>query len=72
MMEYVIWVGTALTMVGVAGLVWCIVLAMRAKKSGLPDDQIKAQLQRVIVLNLGALAVSGLGLMAVVMGVILS
>ena len=71
MMEYVIWVGTALTMVGVAGLVWCIVLAMRAKKSGLPDDQIKAQLQRVIVLNLGALAISGLGLMAVVMGAIL-
>lgn len=71
-MELLIWTGAALTMLGVAGLVWCIVLAMQAKKSGLPDDQIKARLQRVIVINLAALAVSGIGLMAVVVGVILA
>lgn len=72
MMEILIWIGTALTVLGVLGLIWCIVLAMRARNSGLPEDQIKAQLQRVVVWNLGALAVSGLGLMAVVVGVILS
>ena len=55
-----------------AGLVWCIVLAVRAKRSGLPDDQIKAQLQRVVAWNLGALLISGLGLIAVVVGIILS
>lgn len=71
-MEMLIWIGAALTMVGVVALVWCIVLAMRAKNSGLPDDQIKAQLQKVVALNLGALAVSGLGLMAVIVGVILA
>lgn len=70
-MQMLIWGGAALTVTGILMLGWCIVLAMRARKSGLPDDQIKAQLQRVVALNLGALALSGLGLMAVVMGVIL-
>ena len=70
-MEILIWLGAGLTLLGVLGLVWCIVLAMRARKSGLPDDQVKAALQRVVALNLGALAVSAIGLMMVVMGVIL-
>ena len=71
-MDYVIWGGAALTLLGGFGLVWCIVLAVRARKSGLPDDQIKGQLQRVVAWNLGALALSFLGLMAVITGVILS
>lgn len=71
-MEIVIWIGAGLTLLGVAGLVLCIVLAVKARNSGLPDDQIKAALQRVVALNLGALMVSALGLMAVVTGVILS
>lgn len=70
-MDMLIWGGTALTMMGVLALLWCIILAMRARKSALPEDQIKAQLQRVVVLNLGALAVSALGLIVVVVGVIL-
>lgn len=71
-MELLIWAGAGLTLVGLLGLIWCIILAMRARKSGLPDDQVKAQLQTVVAWNLGALALSGLGLMAVVVGVILS
>lgn len=71
-MEMLIWGGAALTMAGVLTLLWCIILAMRARKSALPEDQIKAQLQRVVVLNLGALAVSALGLIVVVTGILLS
>ncbi|RGP36889.1 hypothetical protein [Pseudotabrizicola alkalilacus] len=71
-MDMLIWGGAALTMAGVLTLLWCIILAMRARKSALPEDQIKAQLQRVVVLNLGALAVSGLGLIVVVTGIFLS
>ncbi|MFN3844674.1 MAG: hypothetical protein ACK4RZ_02490 [Paracoccaceae bacterium] len=70
-MDMLIWGGAGLTMIGVLALVWCIILAVRARKSDLPEDQIKAQLQRVVVLNLGALAISALGLMAVVVGIIL-
>lgn len=71
-MEYLIWIGAALTLVGVAGLLWCVMLALRAKRSGGSDEEIRAQLQKVVALNLGALLVSGLGLAAVIVGVILA
>lgn len=71
-MELLIWIGAALTLAGIAGLVWCIVLAMRLRNAGLPDDALRTRLQRVVMLNLGALGVSALGLMAVVMGIALS
>lgn len=71
-MEYVIWGGAGLTMIGVAGLLWCVVLGLRAKRSGRPDAEVKAQLQRVVALNLAALAISALGLMAVIFGIIIT
>jgi len=67
-----IWCGAALTVVGIVMLAWCIVLAVKARRSGLGDDEIKQRLQRVVALNLGALAVSALGLMMVVLGVFLA
>ena len=70
-MEFLIWGGALLSLVGVAGLVWCIVLAMQARKSGLPDDRIRERLQKVVVINLAALGISFFGLMLVLMGVIL-
>ena len=72
MLDAVIWGGAGLTLLGVAGLLACVWLAWRAKTSGLSDDEIRQRLQRVVVLNLGALALSALGLMAVVLGVMLS
>lgn len=70
-MDIIIWSGAALSMLGVAGLVWCILLAMRVRKSGLPDDQIRQRLQKVVAVNLGALALSFFGLILVIVGVIL-
>jgi hypothetical protein len=71
-MVWAIWGGTAVTALGLAGLVWCIVAAMRARKAGLTDDQIRARMQKVVAVNVGALALSALGLMLVVFGVILT
>lgn len=71
-MEGLIWIGAALALLGVAGLIWCIVTALRARKAGLPEPEMKAVLQRVVVWNMAALAISGLGLMAVVLGVMLA
>jgi len=67
-----IWLGAGLTVLGIAMLIWCVVLAVRAKRSGLDDAAIKARLQRVVALNLGALAVSAVGLMMVILGVFLA
>lgn len=70
-MDYLLTGGIALTLAGVGMLLACVWLAVRAKRSGLPDAQMKAALQRVVALNLGALALSALGLMAVVIALIL-
>ncbi len=70
-MDYMIWTGAALTLVGVIGLVWCIRLAMKARSAGLSGEAMAAVLRRVTVYNLAALAISGIGLMLVVVGVIL-
>lgn len=70
-MEWLIWIGAAIALVGVAGLAWCVALALRARRAGLPDDQMRAALQRVVALNMGALGISALGLMCVVTGILL-
>lgn len=71
-MQILIWIGAALTILGVIGLLWCIKMAVGAKRQGLSEDDIRAVMQRVVVLNMAALAVSGLGLMLVVFGVLVT
>ena len=66
-----IWGGTALTAVGLVALVWCIVTAARAKARGLTDDEMRAVMRRVVVVNMAALAGSVFGLMFVVLGIML-
>ena len=66
-----IWGGTTLTVAGLAGLVWCIVTAARAKARGLADDEMRAVMRRVVVVNMAALAGSVFGLMFVVLGIML-
>lgn len=70
-MESLIWIGAGMALLGVAGLIWCIRLALRARRAGLEQTAMRAQLQRVVVLNMGALGVSALGLMLVVLGIML-
>lgn len=71
-MEALVWIGAALTVLGLVGLAWCIVTVVRARKTAADDAELKARLQRVVAMNLGALGVSALGLMLVVAGVLLA
>jgi hypothetical protein len=71
-MEYIVWIGAALTLAGVALLVWCIVSVAKARRQGLSDEALKARLQRVVALNLAALGLSGLGLATVILGIVLA
>lgn len=71
-MAVLIWVGAVMTLAGLAGIVWCIVAVSRARKAGLDDAALKAVLQKVVAVNLGAFGVSALGLGAVVAGLVLS
>ena len=71
-MEILIWIGAGLTVLGLCGLIWCILRALAARRAGLSDDAMRIALHRVVVLNMGALAVSALGLVMVVAGVVLA
>lgn len=70
-MDILIWIGAAVSLAGLAGLVACIVIALRAKRAGLSDEALRARLKSIVALNLGALLVSALGLMCVVAGIML-
>jgi hypothetical protein len=70
-MQAVIWTGAVITLLGVAGLGYCVVRAARARRAGLDDAAMRAELQRVVVINLGALGLSILGLLFVVAGIFL-
>ena len=70
-MQTLIWAGAVLTVIGLAGLGYCILRAVRAKRSGLDDAAMRAELQRVVAINLGAVGLSALGLAAVVSGILL-
>ncbi|MEM9426287.1 MAG: hypothetical protein AAGA06_06255 [Pseudomonadota bacterium] len=71
-MQALIWIGALVTMAGLVGLIWCILKVQRARKKGLDDEALKAELQKVVALNLGALLLSAFGLMMVVVGILLS
>lgn len=70
-MDIVIGIGAALAVIGLVGIIYSIVLVTRAKRAGLPDAELRARLAAVLPINLGALLISVIGLMSVVVGVML-
>ena len=71
-MQILIWIGALVTLLGLGGLIWCIVKVQRARARGLDEDALKAELQKVVAINMGALFLSAIGLMMVVVGIFLS
>ena len=71
-MQALIWAGSATTLCGVILLGWCIRLAAQAKRLAEQDEVAsRAALNRVIMWNMAALGLAGLGLMAVIFALIL-
>ena len=71
-MAALIWIGTAVTLAGLAGLVLSILKVRTARRDARDDADLKRRLQGIIPLNLGAFLVSALGLMMVMTGLFLS
>jgi len=71
-MEMLIWFGAALSLIGLAGMVYSILRVSKARKAGLSDEDLRAAVQSAMPINLGALFVSVLGLMLVIVGIFLS
>ena len=71
-MGWLVAAGAALSLLGLVGIIYCIVIALRIKRSGASDEDIRARLKGLVAINLGAFFLSAFGLMMVVFGVILS
>ena len=69
--EILIWAGAAMTLTGVALLIWCVLTVARARRAGLEDAALRARMQRALAMNMAALALSCIGLMMVVVGIFL-
>lgn len=70
--DVMIWTGAGVSVLGLIGLFWCILRVARAKRAGLTEDALRAVIQSVVPMNLGALFLSVLGLMLVVVGIFLA
>ncbi len=71
-MAWLIWGGASVSIAGLAGLVYCIIRVWRARKSGLPDEELRDEVRKVVPLNMGALMLSVVGLMMVILGIFLT
>ena len=70
-MDILIWVGAAMSLAGLIGLIWCIAKIWTAKRAGLDEARLRDAIRKVLPLNTGALFLSVLGLMVVVIGIAL-
>ncbi len=71
-MTYLIWIGAAISVLGLLGILYSIIIVTKARRSGIGDEEMREKLANVIPLNIGSLFLSVIGLMCVVFGIMLS
>ncbi len=70
-MEILVWAGAAVSLVGLGGLIWCITRVWRARRAKVGEEAMRKVLQKVLPVNTGALFLSVIGLIMVVLGILL-
>jgi len=70
-MQTLIWIGALVSLIGLIGIVYCIYKVTKAKKANLSDEDMRTAVQAVVPINMGALFLSVIGLMMVVLGIML-
>lgn len=70
-MEWLIWLGAVVSALGLGGLFWSIAKVWRARRAGLSDEALREVVRKAVPLNMGALMLSVLGLMMVIIGIFL-
>ena len=71
-MTLVFYAGVALTLVGLAGILWFIQRARRLRKSEADDATVQAELRALVLLNMAAVGLAFMGLAITVVGLILA
>lgn len=70
-MQTLIWIGALISLIGMVGIIYCILQVSKAKRAKLNDEDMRAAVQAVVPINMGALFLSVIGLMMVVLGIML-
>ena len=70
-MDFLITLGTVVTLIGLGVLIWCILMVASARRNIKDDVQMRERLQKMAAINMLSLFLSFIGLMIVVVGVIL-
>ncbi|EAR50409.1 hypothetical protein OG2516_02798 [Oceanicola granulosus HTCC2516] len=68
-MDWLIWIGAALSVLGIAGIGVSIAMVAHAKRTIADDTALRARIQSILPINLGALFLSVIGLMCVILGI---
>ncbi|KPP84694.1 MAG: HAMP domain [Rhodobacteraceae bacterium HLUCCO07] len=71
-MQILIWTGAGVTLIGLLGLLWCIIQALSAKREKLSDEAMRARLGRLMPINLASLSIATIGLILVIVGIVLA
>ncbi len=71
-MQNLVWIGAAISLSGVLALMWCIFYVLKLRRAELDETTMRARMQKAVIINFAALAVSTVGLMMVVVGIFLS
>ncbi len=71
-MTLVFYAGVALTLVGLAGILWFIQRTRRLRKSEADDATLQAELRMLVLLNVAAVGLAFMGLAITVVGLILA
>lgn len=71
-MQWLVWGGALVSLIGLCGLVLSIVKVAKARNAGLSDEELRVAVQKVMPLNLGSLFLSVIGLMLVILGLFLA
>ena len=71
-MTILFFAGVALTLVGLAGILWFIRRARRLRQTEMEDAAVQAELRSLVVLNMASVGLAFLGLAVAVVGLIMS
>lgn len=67
-----IWIGATLSVIGLIGIIYSIIAVAKAKRAKLEDAELRARIAKILPINLGALLISVIGLMCVIVGIVLA
>ncbi len=71
-MDYLVWIGSAMTLLGLVGVIASVFMVLKAKRENLDDDSLRARLNKILPVNIGSLLFSMLGLAVVIVGIFLN